>query len=125
MANTIGTTPIAQSISSQLQLRQAQRNADQARKTAETLKAKADQAQTVAERAQENARSLRVEAHQAEGDSIRADQGLQANRSQNQMTARRQTVAAQTQVAEPRIPAPQPSVNAQGQVTGQLVDITA
>jgi type II secretory pathway pseudopilin PulG len=124
MANSINTQSLAQSVYAQLQFQQAQRSADQARQNAQTLKAQADAAQTDADQAQENARTLRVEANDAQSESNRLSLGLQAQKSMGDTLTRQH--ATHTQVAGPKpLPPAQPAINTQGQVTGQIVDVSA
>lgn len=115
----------------QIQQLQAQRNADQAEQRARILLEKARQAQTVADRAQESARSLKVESNQAQSDAGRARQGLAARESISQLQSgfanlREQVASVTSPVETPAaVVSAAPVVNAFGQETGTLVNVTA
>lgn len=106
----------------QLQQQQAQRTASQAEQKAAALQLRAREAQADADRAQEKASTLQVQSDQAQDRAGKARQGLVALRSisevQGRFQALREGIASSTfSVAAP--------VNAEGQVTGTLVDVTA
>lgn len=67
---------IGSSISQQLTLQLAQRNADQAEVNARALKAQADTAQRQADQAQDDARTRKVAAQQADSDAQSAQRTL-------------------------------------------------
>lgn len=112
----------------QFRLQQAQRNADQAERDAQSLRARAANAEAAANRAQENARSLAVNADQAETYAGRAKQGLAALVTAGQMKIGLGSIAQQAvkkeQTTQPSTPT-QPVTNPQGEVTGTVVNITA
>jgi len=115
----------------QLQVQQAQRNADQAEQTARALQAQAGEARRSATRAQENARSLEVQSGQAQTYASRARQGVAASRSEGEMlsnlagTYDRVVQKMQPSQSQQSPQAPAPVVNGQGQTTGQLLNVTA
>jgi hypothetical protein len=115
----------------QLKLQQAQRNADQAQQTAQSLLVQAQDAQRTADRAQDNARSLSVQAEQAQTNAGQAAQGLAAIKTVDQMQSQLITVVDQVvQRQQKSLPTPpqQPStpvVNTQGQTTGRVINTTA
>ncbi len=120
----------------QIQQQQAQRNADQAAQQARALQSRAQAAQSVANRAQESARSLKVEAGQAQSDAASARQGLAAMKSlgevQTQFADLRQQISdvlanpSPVSTNDVVLPAASPAViNAFGQPTGTLVNVTA
>lgn len=133
-SSTSATQSGLQSAWQQMQVQQAQRNADQAEQNARALQAQAGEARRSANRAQETARSLEVQSGQAQVDADRAQQGVAAFRSEGKalsnlagaydkiVQAMHGTPAQQTQ-APPQSAAP--VVNVQGQTTGQLVNVTA
>lgn len=116
----------------QLQQQLASRSADQAEQRASALRARASAAQAVADQAQENARSLKAESDQAQGQAGEARRGvLQMNsigKVQTQLSDLREQIG---KVLQPDVsPADTavtlaPVVNAFGQETGTLVNVTA
>lgn len=116
----------------QIQQQQAQRNADQAEQQARSLQVKARGAQTVADRALENARSLKVQSGQAQGEANSAKRGLAAQQSveqvQTQLSGLREQINAvlsPQETVQPVAESPAPVINALGQQTGTLVNVTA
>lgn len=120
----------------QLQRQQAERNADQAEQRAQALQAQTRQAQSEADRAEERARSLEVDTDQAQGDAARARRGVAASNSLQQLDTQFtelrgqiQTVAsadsAESAAAPTPAPAAPPVVNAQGELTGTVINVTA
>lgn len=116
----------------QLQQQLASRNADQAEQRASALRARAREAQSVADQAQENARSLKTESDQAQGQASEARRGVvQMNaldKVQAQLSDLRgqigkvlQSDFSQADAAATLVPV----VNAFGQETGTLVNVTA
>ena len=133
------TTSLSSGFLAQIQKQQAQRNADQAQQQARTLKAQAQSAQAVADRAQENARELRLEAGSAQNNAADARKNLAALDSlgevQNQLTDLRDQIGSvlktgalsgitSTDTESPPI-ASSAVVNAFGQQTGTMVNVTA
>jgi hypothetical protein len=117
-----------QSTWQQFKLSQAERNADRAEQQARALRSQADSAQREASRAQDNARGLQAEAGKAE---IRADQawrGVATIKTVEDMGTRLSTVydrVAQVQTVPTEATTSDTVVNAQGQVTGQVVSVAA
>lgn len=146
-------SPAFQQGFAQLKLQQAKRSAEQAEATARTLAAQAADAQRVAVRAQENARELTVRSDQAQDNAGRARAGLAAIRSLSDTSTRLQQTyervaerikepetakvgagetaslasgtAATASAVVTTVTVPGPSVNAQGQTTGKVVNVTA
>jgi predicted ATP-dependent endonuclease of OLD family len=116
-----------------LQQQQAERTADQAEQKARALKGQAQQAEGEAARAEENARSLQVEATQANQRAGEARQSLASLKSLEDVQGFLQKTRAQIAdstvagaAAKPEIePSKPPVVNADGQKTGTLVNVTA
>lgn len=120
----------------QLRLQQAQRDADRAERTAESLQAQARDAQKVALRANETARSLSVQADQAQSEAGKARQGVASlsslgqfqtlvNHVSDQVTQRLQNTQQSAPVNSQVPVSTTPVVNTQGQVTGTVVNTTA
>ena len=129
----IGSSSSYQSSSSaawvQLQQQMVQSNADQAENQARSLESKARTAQVVADQAQQNASDLRIRSDQAQVVAENAQQGLAELKSGEAMQSR---FAAQlgkigSTVTPPAAPVAAPSavINAQGQKTGLVVNVTA
>ncbi|MDP2808692.1 MAG: hypothetical protein Q8O34_00925 [Rhodocyclaceae bacterium] len=122
----------AQSGLQQLRLQQAVRNAAQAEQSARSLQAQASDARQRANQAQEDARSITVQADQAQTDAGQARLGLAVIKSVGQMQTQLLNVVAQVteklKIAEPAAPSQSPAlpvINAQGQVTGSVINTTA
>lgn len=115
----------------QIQQQAAQRNVDQAEQQASTLRARAQDAQLVAERARENARSLNVRANEAQGEASQARLGLATQKAvgevQTQLADRHDQIVRllQPETSEEIVIPPAPFVNALGQSTGNIVNVTA
>ncbi|RIX43600.1 MAG: hypothetical protein D3M94_16835 [Rhodocyclales bacterium GT-UBC] len=119
----------------QLQQQQAERLASQADQKAKALRAQAGEAQAVAERAKENARSLKVQSDQAQQDASSAQLNLETAKSvgkvQESLSQRHLAPTASSSVASDGKAGAAVSgvaasvVNAQGQTTGTLVNVTA
>lgn len=113
----------------QLQMQQAQRSADQAEQRARALQSQAQAAQQEADQAQSNARELQGSSSQARNDADSARRNVTALQSFGQVNA--DLSELRTQVAEvlaPKTPAPEVSpsfTNAEGQVTGTRINVTA
>lgn len=112
----------------QLRYQELRRNADKAEQTAQSLKAQADNAQRVVERDKEKARSLSVQSDQAREDSVQARLKL-ANLNSAKQTISQLTRVVDQVIAREQSSAqkanPSPVVNAQGQVTGTIINATA
>ena len=114
----------------QLQQQQAQRNADQAEQRARSLQGQARAAQSEADRAEENARNLQVESNTAQSEAGEAKRNLVAMHSlqdvQTQFSDLRQQIG---KILKPETTtettALAPVVNAYGQETGTVVNVTA
>lgn len=119
----------------QLQQQQAQRAADQAEQNARALQVKARDAESQAARAQENARTIKVKYTQAEAEVGQANQNLASLESVGQLQAGLQSLrdqisssklsAASTADITVSASASPGVINAFGQQTGTLVDVTA
>lgn len=113
----------------QIQLQQAQRNADQAEQQARTLQSRARQAQSVADRAQEDARALQFDSAQARIDADSARRGVVALNSLSEVQAGigelREQIAQVLTTSTSAQESPAPVVNTSGQQTGTLVNVTA
>jgi len=116
----------------QLQQQLASRNADQAEQRASALRARARAAQSVADQAQENARSLKVESDQAQGQASEARRSVAGVSSLGQVQAQLSNLSEQIgKVLQSDISGGSttseltPVVNAFGQETGTLVNVTA
>ena len=127
-----GTQSAAQSGLQQFRLQQAERNAAQAEQTARSLQTEAGDAQQRASRAEEDARSIAAQAEQAQANAGQARLGLAVIRNVDQMQVQLSNaiaqVAEQLKTAEPVAPSQNPVppvINAQGQVTGTVINTTA
>lgn len=123
---------IGQSVLSQLQLQQAQRNAERADANARSLQAQAREAQRVAVEAQSTARTISSQADQAQSDASQARLSLSVIRNgsqvQSDLTSAVGNVTETLKVATPVAVTPSPAlpvVNTQGQLTGTVVNTTA
>lgn len=129
----VTSTSSAQSATSglwaQIQQQQAQRNANQAEQQARGLQARAQAAQSVADRAQESARSLKVQSNQAQGEASQAQRSLVTLNSvgevQTQLSDLHEQISKVLQPAANSSASLAPVVNAFGQSTGTLVNVTA
>jgi hypothetical protein len=132
---SFATSGLAGGLWEQLQQQQAERAASQADQKARALRAQAGAAQATADRAQENARSLKVQSEQAQQDASSAQLGLVTAKSvgkvQEQLSARHlQPASALAGVSTGEADsgsaaASKAVINAQGQTTGTLVNVTA
>lgn len=131
----VTSTSSAQSAASglwaQIQQQQAQRNANQAEQQARGLQARAQAAQSVADRAQESARSLKVQSNQAQGEASQAQRSLVTLSSVGEVHTQLSDLHEQiSKVLQPETTANSsaslaPVVNAFGEPTGTLVNVTA
>lgn len=133
---SFATSGVAGGLWAQLQQQQAERVASQAGQKARALRAQASEAQATADRAQESARSLRVQSEQAQENANSAELSLVTAKSvgkvQQQLSMRHlQPVAASIETAPSgktvsgNATTSGSVVNALGQVTGSLVNVTA
>jgi hypothetical protein len=123
---------IGQSVLSQLQLQQAQRNAERADANARSLQAQAREAQQIAVQAQAEARSISSQADQAQSEASQAKLSLAVIRNggqvQSDLAGAVGNVVETLKVASPVAATPSPTVpvvNTQGQLTGTVVNTTA
>lgn len=125
----ISSLSISSSVYSQLQQQQAKRTADQAEQTARDLQSKASQARAAANQAQQNARTLEVKSDQAQGNAETAKRNVVALKSvgetQTQISALRDQIASVIAPTESAATTAAPVVNALGEQTGTLVNVTA
>lgn len=114
---------------SQLRLQQTRRNAEQAEQAAQSLQAQAAAARRDADQADEKARSLEVDAAKAQSSAASARQGLAMLQSTGDNEARLTRVSSNMVVQQSgqqsATSGKAPVVNAQGQVTGRVVNVTA
>jgi len=106
----------------------AERSADRAEAQARSLRSQADAAQREASQAQKTARSLQVEAGQAEtaaGEARRGVASIRAGQGTGVRLATTYDRQAQVQAVPVTMAEGSTSVNAQGQVTGQVVSVAA
>lgn len=130
--SSLSSASIGDSVTAQLRLQQAQRNAEQAEANARAMQAQAREARQVASEAAQTARSVSSQADQAQANASEARLDLAIIKSgsqvQTQMTDAVTVVAknltAPPAVATTQTPA-QPVVNTQGQVTGVVINTTA
>lgn len=138
MASVSPISTVNQDAWQQLALQQAQRKADQAEQTAQSLKTQANEAQRAADREQENARSLSTQSDQAQDKAGQLRQSVDGLRAQEQAIAQlpktinqalglQQTTTSTTQnVTSTTVSSSTPPVvNSQGQVTGTIISVTA
>jgi type II secretory pathway pseudopilin PulG len=131
VSSVSGSQVAGSALWSQVQQQQAQRNADQAEQRARALQAQANEAQSTADRAQENARSLQVESNAAQSDAGEAKRNLVAMKSigsvQSKFSDIRQQISnvLQSDTLSGSTAALVPVVNAFGEETGTVVNVTA
>ena len=115
---------IAQGLVQALQLQQAQRNAERAQAEARALQGDAAAAQRNADRADEQARAIGRQAQQAQTTANSANRNLASVRAlsdtQKQLTQLSQNLHQAVQTLQ----AP-PVINAQGQLTGTVINVKA
>lgn len=118
---------VAGQVSQQLRAQQVERRADQAELEARSLRQQAGLAQREADRAEENARRIKVKSDRAQGDAGAARQQAvtesAATDYQGQLDAFRQQISQGVQLLDANIAGP--VVNADGQTTGTVVNVTA
>jgi hypothetical protein len=130
MPTLSASSSVSQSGLQQMRLQQAVRNADQAEQNARSLRNQADSAQRVAAQAQEGARAISIQAGQAQDRAGQARQSVAAQESyaitSTQLGEIYTGVAEKLQVVDTPVAVAAPTVvNAQGQVTGGNVNVTA
>lgn len=130
VASTSGTQAAGGALWAQIQQQQAQRTADQAEQRANVLQSQAREALGEASRAQEKARTLQVESDSARSDAGEARRNIVAQRSVNTIQTKLDDLQGQiARVLEsPSLSASQnsaPVVNASGQQTGTVINVTA
>jgi chromosome segregation ATPase len=112
----------------QLQMQQAQRNAEQAEQKARALQAQARVAQTEADRAQENASRLQGSSSQASNDAASARRNLSSMEAFGDINASLSDLSSQIAavLAPPETSASSAGfINSEGQATGTLINVTA
>lgn len=132
MAAVSGSQGVSGALWSQIQQQQAQRTAEQAEQRARSLQQQARLAQSDADRAQEKARTLQVESNSANSEAGEAKRNVVSMNSLQGLRAEFDDMRQQiSQILQPATPAavasptPAPVVNAFGQETGTLVNVTA
>lgn len=136
MAAASGVQSAGNSVLAQMQQSEAQRTARLAEARARSLAAQADKAQTEADRAQERADTLRGESKQSDQVAGEARRSLAARSSAVQMVdqlgrwvdrvgERLQSADAASAAAASSGGVATPVVNAYGQTTGAVVNVTA
>lgn len=130
MAATSGLQSLGNGALAQMQQFEAQRTAQQAEARAKSLSAQANKAQSEADRAQRRANTLRVESKQSDQVAGEARRSLAARSSAAQMVDQlgqwADQVSASLQEESSSSSATTTAVvNAYGQTTGVLVDVTA
>ena len=115
---------------SQMQLQQAQRSADQAEVKARALASQARSAESEAAQAQENARNLRVESTQADSQAAEAQRGVVEMKGWSQLSSQFSDLHSQIKevlqtTSTSSASSATPVVNAYGQATGTVVNVTA
>ena len=129
VASFSGASSPTTGVWAQVQQMQAERNADRAAQQARALQGQAREAQVNADRTQEDARSLKVQSDQAQSEAASAQQGLAALSSLAEVDVELSDL--RDQVAKVLAPVATtsetlvPVVNAFGQETGTLVNVTA
>eukprot|EP00906_Rhabdomonas_costata_P004511 RCo006651 len=112
-----------------LQQQKAQRTADQAEQEARVLQQKARAAQNEADQAQDNASSLKTRSEQADGKAGQARLSLESLRSlqgtQKQMQDLRAGIAEGLKQLSPSSASGAAVLNAEGQSTGSVINVTA
>jgi multidrug resistance efflux pump len=125
------TQDVTSAAFAQLQQQLAQRNAEQAEQRARNLQSQTRQAKAEADRAQERARSLEVQTDQARNEADRVRSGLAASESIREVQTQLGELSTSIRSAFPpegaaeSSDAPAPVVNAQGQLTGTLINTSA
>jgi type II secretory pathway pseudopilin PulG len=114
----------------QMQMQQAQRNAEQAEQRARALQSQARSAQQDADRAQDNARELQSSSVQARGDADSARRNVSSLESLGQVNSQlgelREQISAVLAPSQPEAAAPTPTfTNVEGQATGTLINTVA
>jgi hypothetical protein len=104
-------------------VQQAKRNAEQAESTARALQQQASAAQREAAHAQEGARSLQVQSDQAQSTAGQARQQVASLSAVQTVQDGFQTLRTQIAAGVKALDAAVPSVNAEGQTTGTLVNV--
>lgn len=127
VSSSLSSQSASDLVAQQLRVQQVKRSADQAEATARELRQQASNAQQNADRARENARSLTVEADQAQGEAGSARQQLASLSSVTQvqegLSSLRQKISTVIEAID--APTPAPVINAEGQTTGTVVNVTA
>ena len=132
---TAGSVIAAFTQGSDYQQAQAVRNAERAEQAARALQGEASRARNEADRAQENARSLEVKSSQAQAGARDAQQGVAAAKSIGEVRTGLDEIQQQARIIATPAPLVSTStstttpaaavVNAQGQTTGTVINVTA
>lgn len=121
-----GSSSTSGLLTERLRVQQAQRTAEQAETTARALSRQATAAQREADLAQEDARTLKVRSDQAQSNAGQARQQVVSLESvktvQQGIDSIRSQIATTLQSQDTP---PAASINAEGQTTGTLVNVTA
>ena len=142
ISSSTSASSVTSGLFSQMQVQQAQRNAERAEMEARALQLSARAAQAAADRAQNGARTLQVQADQADDNAgqarqgvaalrssaeARTDLGVRAERAAESIRVRESppVVAPKAEVAVPAAAPAAPVVNVDGQTTGTLISVTA
>lgn len=120
-----GSGSLAGVVSDQLRVQQAQRSADQAEVAARALRRQAEVAQREADVAQEGARTLRVRSDRAQTDAGQARQAVASLESVQTLREGFESLRADIASGLEAISSPTPTVNAEGQTTGTIVNVVA
>lgn len=107
----------------QLRVQQAKRNAEQTEAAARSLQRQASAAQREAVAAQEGARSLQVQSDQAQSEAGQARQQVASLAAVQTVQEGFQTIRTQIAASVKALDAPAPSINAEGQTTGTVVNV--
>ena len=113
------------SITSQIRLQQATRDAEQAEQNARALAADARQAWQIASDAQQSARSISAQADKAETSAAQARLGVAAIKNGEQVQVQLTGAVGTTEKPLKAAESATPVVNTQGQLTGTVVNTTA
>lgn len=126
-----GTSGAISAAFAQMQQRQAERSAELAEQRARSLQTETRQAKAEAERAQEQARTLEVETDQAVSEAGRARSGVLATETLQELDTRLDALRTSINTAFPPAGEPpgaspaRPVLNAQGEVTGTVINVSA
>lgn len=110
----------------QLRTQQVERTAEQAEANARTLRREAASAQQEADAARENARDLKVRSDRAESQAGSARQAVVSQAELSKVGRSFEALGRSVASSSPEpTPTPAPQVNAEGQTTGTVINVTA